>query len=625
MRKLFTLAAAVLASFSLWAVVPTATLDPTDVPTEGWAGKYAPAFIVNGDWVCFSPYEIYQSGSQTWAAKDNGGSTDGSWDATDPFPAQSAWTTNDGKVATVRQGQKGPYYYRITNTTDVAALVKSGSNKKRTIFLEAYELTNGEAPATPTKSISMESSTMAVIALNELDATKEYMIVVRAEDTGTGGSSAGNSNYYAIGFKAVTKTIVSTEESLTAVTINDVAISATDLASLVSNKYLFLADAYVTAPVVKFTKHTVITYDDSSTKEKDEVIEVTSQPATTTWGASATINGNSYYVYTSKAASRTVTYMYGEQVLGTEIVAANGNPAEYAQYETMPLATFGGWYKDAELTQKVESMAAEVISADVTFYAKFSKAYAQSIDFEGMVINNGKSYDVKSALTANFYDYKTIDALDSLNNEKGAGRNEPYLGLKIKKQGGYLACNVVPGTTIRIKFGYVAETVLAIAGNDTMELKPTDNKIAALQFPIAVEKLVKLQTTSDKTVVIKQIMIDEPLVTWMYPITYAPAENGKVEGWTIAFPDETVELTVTPDEGYKAVSVTAGNEAVVPVEGAYSFVMPATPVTVSATFDVATAIENTAAETKVVKRVVNGQLFIEKAGVLYNAQGAVVK
>jgi uncharacterized repeat protein (TIGR02543 family) len=430
---------------------------------------------------------------------------------------------------------------------------------------------------------------------------------------------------YVLAEECVNKEIISTEESLTAVTINDVAISATDLASLVSNTYLFLTDAYVTAPVVKFTKHIVITYDDQTTKESDEVIEVTSQPATTTWGASATINGNSYYVYTSKAASRTVTYMYGEQVLGTEIVAANGNPAEYAQYETMPLATFGGWYKDAELTQKVESMAAEVISADVTFYAKFSKAYAQSIDFEQMVLNQGKSYDDKSAMTDKFYDFKTIDSQYSLKNEKGAGRNEPYLGLKIKKQGGYLACNVVPGTTIRIKFGYVAETVLAIAGNDTMELKPTDNKIAALQFPIAVEKLVKLQTTSDKTVVIKQIMIDEPLVTWMYPITYAPAENGKVEGWTIAFPDETVELTVTPDKGYKAVSVTAGNEAVVPVEGAYSFVMPGTPVTVSATFDVATAIENTAAETKVVKRVVNGQLFIEKAGVLYNAQGAVVK
>jgi hypothetical protein len=39
----------------------------------------------------------------------------------------------------------------------------------------------------------------------------------------------------------------------------------------------------------------------------------------------------------------------------------------------------------------------------------------------------------------------------------------------------------------------------------------------------------------------------------------------------------------------------------------------------------ATAIENTAVEAKAIKRFVNGQLVIEKAGVLYNAQGAVIK
>ena len=41
--------------------------------------------------------------------------------------------------------------------------------------------------------------------------------------------------------------------------------------------------------------------------------------------------------------------------------------------------------------------------------------------------------------------------------------------------------------------------------------------------------------------------------------------------------------------------------------------------------DVPSALDNTAADAKAAKRVINGQLFIEKAGVLYNAQGAVVK
>ena len=41
--------------------------------------------------------------------------------------------------------------------------------------------------------------------------------------------------------------------------------------------------------------------------------------------------------------------------------------------------------------------------------------------------------------------------------------------------------------------------------------------------------------------------------------------------------------------------------------------------------DVPSALDNTAADAKVAKRVINGQLFIEKNGALYNAQGAVVK
>ncbi len=423
------------------------------------------------------------------------------------------------------------------------------------------------------------------------------------------------------------KTVVSTVETLIDAKINSVALDPNFLSELIDTKSVEVLNAYTTAPTVTFIKHVVITYDDESTKQSDVEVEVVAEAlGLNKWAANITLGDDTYSITMQRAAAYTVTYKEGEQVLGTEVVAANGNPAEFAKYEKMPLATFDGWFKDAELTQAVVSMATEVISADVTFYAKFSKAYAQSIDFEQIVLSNGKSYDVKSALDAMHYDYKTIDALDSLNNSKGAARNEPYLGLKIKKNGGYLACNVLPGTTIRIKFGYVAETVLAIAGNDTITLKPTDNKIADQVFPIMVETLVKLQTTSDKTVVIKQIMVDEPLVTWMYPITYAPAENGKVEGWAIAFPDETVTLTVTPNEGYKVASVTAGNEAVVPVEDVYSFVMPGQEVTVSATFaSDGTAIDNTEANVKAVKVVRNGQLFIEKNGVLFNAQGAVVR
>ena len=429
------------------------------------------------------------------------------------------------------------------------------------------------------------------------------------------------------------KTIVSTVETLTAVKVNGTAISGSNFADLISSHYVNLDDQYITAPVVTFTKHTVITYDDQTTKESDTDIDVTAElvEVNNVWEASAVIAETEYRVNMQKAASHTVTYLMmegsDEIVLGTELVAVGEHPAEYAQYEVRPLCSFNGWY-DSDPLEMVD-LSQVVVNADMSFYADFVKAYAQSIDFEGMVLNQGKSYDVKSALMANFYDYKTIDALDSLNNSKGAARNEPYLGLKIKKQGGYLACNVLPGTTLRIKFGYVAETVLAIAGNDTLRLVPTDNKLAELTVPFAIEKLVKLQTTSDKTVVIKQIMVDDPIVTWMYPITYTAGENGTIEGWTIALPGEEVKVSHAAAEGYRTYSLTYNGVALHDDEnkGYVTFTMPAEAVAVEAEFlqEFPTAIENTEAEVKAVKVIRDGKLFIEKNGVLYNAQGTVVK
>ena len=144
-----------------------------------------------------------------------------------------------------------------------------------------------------------------------------------------------------------------------------------------------------------------------------------------------------------------------------------------------------------------------------------------------------------------------------------------------------------------------------------------------------VEKLVKLQTTSDKTVVIKQIMIDQPIATWMYPITYAPAENGAVSGWTIAFPGEDVTVAIAPEAGYLTHSLTYNGVALHDDEntGAATFTMPSEAVTVAAEFlqEFPTDINNTDAAVKAVKVIRNGQLIIVREGIEYNAQGAIVK
>ncbi|MBQ7691830.1 MAG: leucine-rich repeat protein [Muribaculaceae bacterium] len=69
-----------------------------------------------------------------------------------------------------------------------------------------------------------------------------------------------------------------------------------------------------------------------------------------------------------------------------------------------------------------------------------------------------------------------------------------------------------------------------------------------------------------------------------YTITVAEAEHGTVQAPATANVGETVTLTVTPDEGYELETITVMNgETAVAVEN-NQFVMPAAPVTVTATF-----------------------------------------
>ena len=158
-----------------------------------------------------------------------------------------------------------------------------------------------------------------------------------------------------------------------------------------------------------------------------------------------------------------------------------------------------------------------------------------------------------------------------------------------------------------------------------MTLAPANKTLDVLEFTAAADTYVKIQTTSGKTVVIKQIMVDEAIVDVMYQIMYEAAENGEVSGWTVAYPGEEVIVTPTPAEGYKTYSLTYNGVALHDDGVGYvTFIMPAEAVQVAAQFETEypTAIDNTEEAVKTVKFFENGQLMIEKNGVKYNAQGA---
>ncbi len=567
MKKFFTFAAALMASVSMWAVVvPTTTLNPANTPTENWAGKYQPAFIEDGDWVLFSPYEIYQSIAlgQTWTAAENSGSTSGSWTAMTPFPAQSAWTTNDGKVATTKEGGKGPYYYRITNTTEVAAIVKSGSNQKRTVILEAFELTAGTPAATAFAADSCESNSNTVISITGLDNTKEYLVVVRSWDTGSKGSSSGNSSFMAIGFKTIMSTDPVLNVNPAEVALN-VTASATNPSATVtfSGKNLAAGNYALSVP---------------------DLAGLTVSPASVTVGEDGKLNAEVTISYTS----------------AVEVAAAS----------TSVDLTIGA------LTKVVV----------VNYSATLAKSYANSINIEQLVVNNGIKYNIASALASANIEYANIDALDSLNNSKGNARNEAYLGLKLKKQGAYMACWIQAGQTIRVKFGNVGANVKVIVNGAEQTFTPAQ-LATPLEYTAADDSYVKFETTSSATVVVKQIMVNEPITKVMYNIAYSVGEGGTVTGWTVAFPGEDVVMNITSNEGYALTNLTYNGIAMVQsAPGApIFFTMPSEDVTVAAAFGIATGMENTESEIKAQKRIVNGVMVIEKNGVVYNAQGQIVK
>lgn len=581
MKKIFTLAAAALMSIGMWAAYPTATttyaledLTVTEATLtyektglSGDAQKLNKVLYIDVEVPCASANgNLYLRGT----------------------------SSNSGRFATI-WGSNG------TERDEARKVAMKNGNSDAIAFTEADILEDGG---------------------------KYYIRFSSADNNGSYFDYKISGFSYVLNEACVTKEIDHVDVSLGGVAINGVALTDIDMAVLYGAFSLDLTAEYVEAPTVTFTVQTDTYYvgEETPSTKSENIDVVAALNHDGKWQAQQTVGEHTYTITAVKPATATVTYMDGETVLGEEIVKVGESATKHGEYEVKPLAEFQGWYTDAGLTSPADLSAA--VSADMVLYGKFVKAYAQSLNIEQLVVTNGKSYGIKDALTAAGYEYSNLDALDSLNNEKGAARNEPYLGLKIKTQGGFIACNVAAGHTIRVKFGYVENDVLAIAGNDTMTLTPANKTLDVLEFTAAADTYVKIQTTSGKTVVIKQIMVDEAIVDVMYKITYEEAENGEVSGWTVAYPGEEVVMNITSNEGYALTSITYnGTEMVQPAPGApISFIMPAEAVTVAASFgDIATGINNAEAAVKAVKVIRDGKLFIEKNGVLYDAQGTIVK
>ena len=267
----------------------------------------------------------------------------------------------------------------------------------------------------------------------------------------------------------------------------------------------------------------------------------------------------------------------------------------------------------------------------INYSAVLAKNYASSVNIEGWIIANGKQNidndHIGAAFTAVLdaanIEYGDINALDSLNDSKGNHRNEAYLGLKMKTAGAYMACWIQAGQTIRVKFGNVGASVKVSVNGDEQTLAK-EQLANPLEYTATADAYVKFQTTSGSTVVVKQIMIDEPIVSVMNKIAYQVGEGGTVSGWTVAFPGEEVVLDITSNEGYAVNNIAVNGIALVQSAPAapISFTMPAEDATVTATFgDTATGVENAETGVQAQKVIRDGQVMTLRDGKLFTTTG----
>ena len=202
-------------------------------------------------------------------------------------------------------------------------------------------------------------------------------------------------------------------------------------------------------------------------------------------------------------------------------------------------------------------------SVAINYSAALAKQYlANSLNIEQLVLDNGVGYDIAAAFAAANIDYNNIDALDSLNDDPSkTNRNYAFLGLKLKKADAKLGCWLQAGHSIKIRFGNVGASFLVSANGSEQTVtnvlaNTTVESANELPFTATEDTYLEIICNSTKTLVVKQIMLDED-----------------------------IQAVTLPDP-------------------------------------VPTGINNAEEAVKTVKVLRNGQLFIEKNGVLFNAQGA---
>ncbi|MBQ7996351.1 MAG: InlB B-repeat-containing protein [Paludibacteraceae bacterium] len=177
---------------------------------------------------------------------------------------------------------------------------------------------------------------------------------------------------------------------------------------------------------------------------------------------------------------------------------------------------------------------------------------SSSINIEQLVLDHDKKYDIAAAFAAAHiaYDKKgNTDELDSLKNQDG--RNEPYLGLKMKKTDASITVVVPASSTLKVKFGNLPSAGIKVTINGVAQANHTSGNFE-LAATSAIREVV-LAAPSTSTIVFKQIMVGENIQSVQLPwlVTYDAGEHGTCETAKETWKGIDLTLpTATPESGW---------------------------------------------------------------------------
>ena len=413
---------------NLWAAktaptisVPTATFTlPMLDPSWTWAGIVDQAFVTKHDTLVFNANELYQSAKsgstfvQPWMTIIGGGTSGEDWDAIGSFVGSSNWKKGDASVntrASLKSETDRIFFFRVSNCIGASALVKSGSNKKRTIYLEAYEVT-GDTPAAASATSSMESSTLGTVSIDGLDDSKNYVIALYANCTGTGGSSTGNSNFYEIAFvhAPLSTPTITTDLSTTA----EVGVGVEETFSIeasfaTSYQWYTCDDALKTNPVaIGGATSASYSYTAAAAGTVYLYCAATNSAGTATSSVCA--------ITASIIATHSVTYTWGSRA--TEYAAVevptHSNVAEGSNFDVAVLGTESpikynvtGWSDGLNVYEPGDSYT--MGTSDVTLAAQWSNLSQSSIS--GATTWDWANQNASIELTDNTYPTKSEEFL----------------------------------------------------------------------------------------------------------------------------------------------------------------------------------------------------------------------